>query len=155
MVNYFFDNLPLEIIEYIYSLRLFYYLQKKYYAKIAQKNVIINLTILNTFNRHYLSIIEKNIIENKDILIERDYYFDPINKKNYFILKKISNILSYTDDINWWKKMFINPLHNGLILREYLFNNTSKDKLDIINIKKYLFNLSFNTILYNDYIHCD
>ena len=142
MVNYFFDKLPLEIIKYIYSLRLYYYIEKLYYAKIAQKTILIKLALNN--NMRNLDIIEKNIIQSKNLSILSDYYIDPNNNKNYFILKKISKLLSYYDDIEWWNRTFIYPLQNGLILREYLFNNNYEDKLLIKNSKKYLFKLLKN-----------
>ena len=147
MVNYFFDKLPLEIIEYIYSLRLYNHLQKIYYTKISQKTAIINLTINNNLNLHVLGVIEKNILESKNKLTLSDYYIDPIDKKNIFILKKISNILSINDDIEWWSRMFIDPLQNGIALRELLFNNSDKEKIQIKKCKNDLFKL-FKHILY-------
>tara|TARA_Y100000389_G_scaffold174240_1_gene184032 strand:+ start:4000 stop:4437 length:438 start_codon:yes stop_codon:yes gene_type:complete len=145
MVNYLFDKLPLEIIEYIYSLRLHYHLQKIYYTKISQKTAIINLTINNNFN--VLSIIETNILGNNNKLTISDYYIDPIDKKNYFILKKISNILSNNDDIEWWFRMFIYPLENGIGLRESLFNNSDINIIQLENCKMNLVKF-YNKIMY-------
>tara|TARA_Y100000741_G_scaffold360292_1_gene342317 strand:- start:651 stop:1079 length:429 start_codon:yes stop_codon:yes gene_type:complete len=98
-MNNLFFNLPEEIQNYIYSIRLNNPLNKLYNIRKAQKKAMkeIVMKLRPSYN------LEMNIM------------YDPFNSQTAYISKKCLNILTNKDDINWWIINLIRPIEKGLI----------------------------------------
>jgi len=125
MQNYFYDILPYDIQYYIFQLRLVNILQSSYYRRISQKMTIAQI-ILN-YELQYFSLYEYNYLYSNLLFnLNSHTYMDTKNKTTLFLLKKIVNIISVSDDKLWWLKKFIVPVENSLILYKYIHTDESQ-----------------------------
>ena len=103
MANLFFE-LPDEIREIIYGIRLSNILSKHYYKRVSQK-ISLGYFVL-ALNHKY------NISNNHSLIM----YFDPNDSSVKYVMEKCNRIITNSDDKIWWISQLIRPVERGLLI---------------------------------------
>ena len=118
MYNLFFDGLPLEIQQDIYSIRLSNSLRNVYYHRVEKKielqKMIMNIPVEHLTNTLFIPGTQHNQI-----------YYDPFDIDVCTVARMALRILTsreFNKDCNakyWWVTQLIRPIEIGLIIHEY------------------------------------
>ena len=103
MMNLFFDVLPSDIRQEIYSIRLSDALIRNYYRRVAQKIALTQLVLKIKADSSQTSY---NDIENNR--------YNPNNNMVRYVTEKCSKIITSSDDSDWWISNLIIPVQHGL-----------------------------------------
>ena len=138
-----FYNLPEEIQNYIYGIRLYNILSNKFSIRIAQKLVMVKV-ITELYQEWYDGANTPGHISDENYVI-----YDPFYIRIAYIADKCSRVFYANEYTNWWVIHLIRPLERGIIMYDCCGSGAPSYDKTKIACEKLIKKLKCNRINYH------